>query len=173
MSGGVRGTCLIHAVCPLTRQVRKYFVYAHKRAKFNFISTCCWFLSDCSWYANVDSHQCYSLQTRRAILKVLKINCGTRHTIIVRLCFTQDMKQLFHKSFLSQVYTPRFMNSSIPLILSLRQHCAKRKLSVFNLLRGRFWGFSPLIHLVLDFCLAVLIRYLTVFVKSTWLFCFM
>jgi len=24
-----------------------------------------------------------------------------------------------------------------------RQHCAKRNLPVFNLLRGRFWGFSP------------------------------
>jgi len=24
-----------------------------------------------------------------------------------------------------------------------RQHCAQRKPPVFNLLRGRFWGFSP------------------------------
>jgi len=24
-----------------------------------------------------------------------------------------------------------------------RQHCAQRKASVFKLLRGRFWGFSP------------------------------
>jgi len=28
-------------------------------------------------------------------------------------------------------------------IFYYRQHCAKHKLQVFNLLRGRFWGFSP------------------------------
>jgi len=42
-----------------------------------------------------------------------------------------------------------------------RQHCAKRNLPVFNLLRGRFWGFSPrrgdTLHR-LEFCRAIKFR---------------
>ena len=32
---------------------------------------------------------------------------------------------------------------SLVCFVCYRQHCAKRKAPVFNLLRGRFWGFSP------------------------------
>jgi len=28
-------------------------------------------------------------------------------------------------------------------MINYRQHCAQRKPAVFNLLRGRFWGFRP------------------------------
>ena len=39
---------------------------------------------------------------------------------------------------------PVFVREILPICTRYRHHCAKRNMPLFNLLRGRFWGFSPL-----------------------------
>jgi len=53
---------------------------------------------------------------------------------------TQTQLQSTHRRLKVKRYSTSRWDRQPP---ESRQHCAKRNAPVFNLLRGRFWGFSP------------------------------